>query len=148
LALCAEYTHRYGKVHAVQAKLEWLKEHEPNGIPDVPMTVLTPNVPVECFRLNLNPLSSLLLSPSSLIPLLSSSHHSLLSHHSPSLITLPLSSLSLLSHHSTLSLRLSHHSHLLFHSLSPTHTQVQARWSEGPSGELQGVLRFRKALFR
>jgi len=47
--LCAEYTHRYGKVHAKQGAVEWLRDNEPN-LPNTPMTTLTPAVPVECLK--------------------------------------------------------------------------------------------------
>lgn len=30
LALCKEYTHRYGKIHKTESKLLWLKENEPS----------------------------------------------------------------------------------------------------------------------
>lgn len=44
LALCKEYTYRYGKVHKSQAVLLWLKKHEPD----------LPNTPVR-FRIVVKP---------------------------------------------------------------------------------------------
>jgi len=39
LALCREYTHRYGKVHKTQVQLEWLATHVPVNIPSGDVTV-------------------------------------------------------------------------------------------------------------
>jgi hypothetical protein len=36
LELAREYTHRYGRVHACQVHVEWLKANEPQGIRRVP----------------------------------------------------------------------------------------------------------------
>ena len=46
LALCEEYTHRYGKVHASQALIEWCADNIPN-IPDEPMTKMPQCMPDE-----------------------------------------------------------------------------------------------------
>ena len=37
LELCKEYTYRYGKTHACQERLEWLRDNEPH-LQDLPMT--------------------------------------------------------------------------------------------------------------
>ena len=39
MALCAEYTHRYGKVHKTQPHLEWLSTHSPVGLVDIGWTL-------------------------------------------------------------------------------------------------------------
>lgn len=45
--LCAEYTHRYGRVHATQARLEWLVLNPPPSIPPggdlLPFTLAMPD---------------------------------------------------------------------------------------------------------
>jgi hypothetical protein len=51
LALCAEYTYRYGKVHKTQAHLEWLILHDPE-IPDVGVTEIRQAMPDEYKRPN------------------------------------------------------------------------------------------------
>lgn len=47
LAICEEYTYRYGRTHKTQAVLEWLRDNEPN-IPDGPMTPHTQAIAEEC----------------------------------------------------------------------------------------------------
>lgn len=57
LALSADYTRRFDKVHATQAVLEWLRDHEP-ALPDVGPTpfipsnlpYLVPGDPVATYR--------------------------------------------------------------------------------------------------
>jgi hypothetical protein len=39
MALCSEYTHRYGKIHKTQSHLEWLSTHSPIGLVDVGWTL-------------------------------------------------------------------------------------------------------------
>ena len=39
LALCKEYSFRYGRVHKTQTHLEWLSEHSPIGLVDVGWTL-------------------------------------------------------------------------------------------------------------
>lgn len=46
LALCQEYTYRYGKIHKTQAHLEWLSAHVPT-IPDIGMTMIRQAMPDE-----------------------------------------------------------------------------------------------------
>jgi hypothetical protein len=46
LALCEEYTHRYSKVHASQALIEWCADNIPD-IPDKPMTKMPQCMPDE-----------------------------------------------------------------------------------------------------
>jgi len=41
LALCEEYTYRYGKTHSCETHLRWLKDNEPN-LPDDPTTYTSP----------------------------------------------------------------------------------------------------------
>jgi hypothetical protein len=38
LALCKEYTFRYGKIHATETKLKHLLYHYPKNIPNIPQT--------------------------------------------------------------------------------------------------------------
>lgn len=47
---CAEYTHRYGKIHSVQKSglMQTLKNHFPNKLPDGEFTEPTPAMPDEC----------------------------------------------------------------------------------------------------
>lgn len=47
---CAEYTHRYGKVHSVERSglMQTLKNHFPNNISDGMFTEPTPAMPDEC----------------------------------------------------------------------------------------------------
>ena len=47
MALCAEYTERYGKVHKTQEVLEWLDRRVPQ-IPDVGLTPHPQCVPDDC----------------------------------------------------------------------------------------------------
>lgn len=44
-ALCSEYTHRYGKVHATQTKLEKHLNYAPTNIPDIGMTKMPQAMP-------------------------------------------------------------------------------------------------------
>jgi hypothetical protein len=46
LALCQEYTYRYGKIHKTQRHLEWLSQHVPD-IPDNGMTMIRQAMPDE-----------------------------------------------------------------------------------------------------
>lgn len=50
LALCAEYTARYGKVHKCQVRLQWLLEHLPASFDasPIPATLATVNIPAGC----------------------------------------------------------------------------------------------------
>lgn len=61
VALCDEYTHRYGKVHATDTKLRVALERLPDRIPDVPQTpfklamgaapdCINPDDPVQSYR--------------------------------------------------------------------------------------------------
>lgn len=58
LALCAEYTHRYGKIHATQKHLEWLSGNIPSELNEgvmVPPPLAMPDEyktddPVESYR--------------------------------------------------------------------------------------------------
>lgn len=38
IALCKEYTARYGKKHAAQKHARWLMKNVPSNLPDIPMT--------------------------------------------------------------------------------------------------------------
>ena len=129
---------RYGKVHAVQSKIEWLKANEPKGIPDVPMTILTPAVPDECIRYSPPPsVFSRLSLFDSRFSTLAFRFSIFASRFLP--LPLPLSSLSPPS------------SFLLLPALpSPTATdtneQIRCKRSEGPHRKLQGLLRICKTV--
>jgi hypothetical protein len=47
LALCAEYTFRYGKIHVTQRRLTWLSENPPVGLVDIGWTLPRLAMPVE-----------------------------------------------------------------------------------------------------
>ena len=51
LALCAEFTFRYGKIHKTQAHLEWLAAHPP-ALPDPGITEIRQAMPPEYKRPN------------------------------------------------------------------------------------------------
>lgn len=51
LALCAEYTFRYGKIHKTQAHLEWLTLHPPI-LPRIGVTEICQAMPLEFKRPN------------------------------------------------------------------------------------------------
>lgn len=51
LALCDEFTFRYGKVHKTRAHLEWLSAHPP-GLPEVGVTLIRQAMPEEYKRPN------------------------------------------------------------------------------------------------
>lgn len=50
LALCAEYTLRYGKIHKCQVRIEWLLAHPPTAYDTTPISayLATINVPLGC----------------------------------------------------------------------------------------------------
>lgn len=48
LALCNEYTYRYGKTHLTQTKLEKILAKTPNNIPQGPMTKVPQAMPDHC----------------------------------------------------------------------------------------------------
>jgi len=52
VALCEEYTHRYGKVHATDTKLRTLLATAPKNIPIGPMTELPQAMPDHCKHSN------------------------------------------------------------------------------------------------
>jgi hypothetical protein len=49
LALCAEYTFRYGRIHKTQAHLEWLNANPP-PLPRLGITVIRQAMPIEYKR--------------------------------------------------------------------------------------------------
>lgn len=49
MALCAEYTLRYSKIHKYQRIIEWFLANEPN-IPDLPMTPFRQAVADDCYH--------------------------------------------------------------------------------------------------
>jgi hypothetical protein len=48
LAVCKEYTYRYGRIHAKQEQIEWLLKNEP-GLPDIPRTQFRLAMPEDCW---------------------------------------------------------------------------------------------------
>ena len=47
MALCDEYTHRYGRVHASQKTIDWCYRYAPHNIPDGPLTPFAQAMPDE-----------------------------------------------------------------------------------------------------
>jgi hypothetical protein len=52
LALCKEYTHRYGKIHSVETRLVYALLRLPNNISEGAFTEPTPAMPDECKIVN------------------------------------------------------------------------------------------------
>jgi len=47
LELAREYTHRYGRTHAVEKTLDWLEKNEPKDLENVPPTEFRLCMPIE-----------------------------------------------------------------------------------------------------
>jgi hypothetical protein len=58
IALCNEYTNRYGKIHLTQAKLEQLLSNPPLNIPKVPATPIRVAITNTVWHVKNNPVQS------------------------------------------------------------------------------------------